>query len=122
MTTTRTRYTVYHALDPMQMVFFDAAQWVAGRDINYRRVAEVVVSSDEENPLERVFRLTNHFDGSWTRNPDVAWFTTDAPVRSTSTGDVIVCKDNPQAWIVIPFGFELLPPDGADHPQGPPPE
>src|ERR1700687_2613383 len=107
MTTTRRRYVVYHALDPMQVVLFDAGQWVAHRDTHYRRVAEVEVSSDEENPLERVFRLTNHFDEAWTRNPEVTWFATDAPVRSTSVGDVIVCEHTRQAWMVIPYGFEL---------------
>ena len=120
MTTTRTRYTVYHALDLMQMVLFDAGQWVAHRDTHYRRVADVEVSL-EGNPLERVFWLTNHSDTAWTRNPEVTWFATDAPVRSTSVGDVIVCEGTEQAWMVIPYGFELVvSPGETENRQAPP--
>ncbi len=121
MTTTLTGYVVYHALDPMQLALFDAAQWVAHRDTHYRRVAEVNISS-EESPLQRVFRLTNHLDEAWTRNSEVAWFATDAPVRSTSVGDVIVCEQTEQAWMVIPYGFELVACGEAEHPREPPPD
>ena len=122
MTTTRRRYVVFHALDLMQVVLFDAGQWIAHSDTHYRRVAVVEVSSDEENPLERVFRLTNHLDEAWTRNPEVVWFATDAPVRSSSVGDVIVCEHTRQAWMVVPYGFELMPPGEAEHRQEPPPD
>jgi hypothetical protein len=121
MTTTLTRYVVYHALDPMQLVFFDAAQWVAHRDTHYRRVAEVNISS-EESPLQRVFRLTNHLDEAWIRNSEVAWFATDAPVRSTSVGDVVVCEQTEQAWMVIPYGFELVACGETEHRREPPPD
>ena len=110
MTGKLTRYTIYHARDLMQMILFDTTVWMAQRDLQYRRVAEVDIAPDD-GVLERVFWLTNHSDRAWIRNPEVAWFATDAPVRSTSVGDVIVCERTQQAWMVVPYGFELIPAD-----------
>jgi hypothetical protein len=111
MTTTSSRYAVYHALDLLQMVFFDPAQWATDRDSHYRRVAEVEVSP--EDPLNRIFRLTNHFDKkAWVANPEVVWFATHVPIRSTSVGDVIVSEQTGQEWMVLPNGFEPLSPGG----------
>ena len=109
MTTVSSRYAIYHARDPLQMALFDPAQWATDRDSHYCRVAEVEISP--EDPLNRIFRLTNHFDEkAWVSNPEVVWFDTHMPIRSTSVGDVIVNEQAGQAWMVIPFGFELLSP------------
>jgi hypothetical protein len=109
MTTISSCYAIYHALDLLQMFFYDETQWATDRESHYRRIAEVEVSS--EDPLNRIFRLTNHFDEkAWMSNPEVVWFDTHMLIRSTSVGDVIVNEQAGQAWMVIPFGFELLSP------------
>ncbi len=109
MTPVSSRYAIYHALDLLQMLFYDEAQWATDRDSHYRRVAEVEVSS--EDPLNLIFRLSNHFDeNAWVANPEVVWFATHMPIRSTSIGDVIVNEQTRQAWMVMPYGFELLSP------------
>lgn len=100
------RYTVYHAIDQMQMVVHDETQWLDHRDAAYRRVAEVETTR-EQNPLNQVFERTNHVDCAWTDHPEVVWHATDRPLRSTSIGDVIVDAIG-QAWMVMPSGFKLL--------------
>jgi hypothetical protein len=80
------------------MVEPKAARWLENCALHYRHVATV------DAPLERVFALTNHFEeDSWTTHQEVVWHATDAPVRSTSVGDVIVSRDTGQAWLVMPF-------------------
>ena len=114
MTTIASRYAIYHALDLLQMVFYDQAQWATDPDSHYHRVALVEVSS--EDPLNQVFRLTNHFDGNaWVASPEVVWFDTTMPIRSTSVGDVIVDELTGRAWMVMPYGFELLSPGETSH-------
>jgi RNA polymerase sigma factor (sigma-70 family) len=82
---TQHRYAVYHAHDNWAMVEPHADHWHRDRALHYRHVADV------DAPLERVFALTNHLDGcSWTSHQEVVWHATDAPVRSTSVGDVIL--------------------------------
>jgi len=100
------RYTVYHAIDQMQMVQHDEAQWRDYRATAYLRVAEVEVTR-EQKPLDQVFERTNHIDCAWTDHPGVIWHATDRPLRSTSIGDVIVAETG-QAWMVMPSGFSLL--------------
>src|SRR5260221_9396973 len=99
---TQKRYAVYHAHDPFAMVTPQAAHWFRERSRHYTHVADV------EAPLEQVFALTNHIDHPWTGNPQVVWYTTDAPVRSTSVGDVIVSLESGQAWLVTPAGLQEL--------------
>jgi len=96
------RYAVYHANDLYEMVAPQARHWLRDRSRHYTHVADV------EAPLGQVFALTNHIDHSWTSNPQVVWSTTDAPVRSTSVGDVIVSQQSGQAWLVMPAGLQEL--------------
>jgi hypothetical protein len=101
------RYSVYHALDPMQMVQHDEAKWYRGRESHYHHIADVEVSV-EENPLAQVFAFTNHVEYDWTANSAVVWHASMTPLRSTSVGDVVMCKQTGQAWMVMPSGFKAL--------------
>jgi hypothetical protein len=111
-----TPYTVYHALDPVQMLRPGVAQWQDDRAICYQRVAVIDLTlAPGENPhatavFNQVFTLTNHREHDWTEHPEVSWSAHDVPVRSTSVGDVMVCLD--QAWMVMPSGFTLLEAEG----------
>jgi len=96
------RSAVYHANDLLEMVAPQAAHWFTDRSRHYTHVADV------EAPLAQVFALTNHIDHAWTSNPQVVWYTTDAPVRSTSVGDVIVSQQSGQAWLVMPASLQEL--------------
>ena len=98
-------YAVYHANDLHAMIAPHPERWYTDRSRHYTHVADVLA------PLGQVFRLTNHIDRSWTDNPEVVWHP-DAPVRSTSVGDVIVSLQSGQAWLVMPFGLQEL---AADH-------
>ncbi len=95
------RYAVYHANDLHAMIAPQPDYWYTDRSRHYTHVADVLA------PLGQVFRLTNHIDHPWTENPEVIWHT-DAPVRSTSVGDVIVSQESCQAWLVMPFGLQEL--------------
>jgi len=99
------RYALYHANDLLAMIAPQPEHWHTDPSRHYTHVADV------EAPLGQVFTLTNHIDHTWTDNPEVVWHI-DAPVRSTSVGDVIVSLENGQAWLVMPFGLQEL---AADH-------
>ena len=105
MTDAHQQYAMYHARDPWAMIEPREDRWLISQDLHYKHVALV------NAPLERVFALTNHQDEhGWTRNPEVEWYATDAPLRSTSVGDVILCRQTNQAWLVMPIGFkEIFP-------------
>ncbi len=114
---THQRYAVYHANDLLEMVVPQASHWSEDRTRYYTHVADVVA------PLEQVFALTNSIDHSWTSNPEVVWHATDAPLRSTSVGDLFMSCESGQAWLVLPIGLQELPPDngapaGNDGPSG----
>jgi len=97
------QYAVYHANDIWAMVEPKADRWQLDSAGHYRYVADV------DAPLERVFALTNHYEeDSWTTHQEVVWHATDAPVRSTSVGDVIVSRETGQAWLVLPFGLREI--------------
>ncbi|HET8851617.1 MAG TPA: hypothetical protein VFN02_03760 [Ktedonobacteraceae bacterium] len=102
---THQRYAIYHANDLLAMITPQALSWYEDRSSNYTHVADVVA------PLEQVFALTNHIDHDWTKNPEVVWHATDAPLRSSSAGDVIVAYESGQAWLIMPIGLQELPPD-----------
>ncbi len=102
---THPRYAVYHANDLLEMVVPQASHWYEDRSRYYNHVADVVA------PLEQVFALTNSIDHSWTSNPEIVWHITTTPLRSTSVGDVIVSYKSGQAWLVLPLGWQELPPD-----------
>jgi hypothetical protein len=98
-------YAVYHARDPWAMVEPHEDRWLVNRDLHYRHVALV------NAPLERVFALTNHYnEQGWTHNPEIVWHATDSSLRSTSVGDVILCRQTNQAWLVMPIGFKEIVP------------
>ena len=100
------RYAVYHARDIWAMLSPREDRWLLNQALHFRHVADV-----QADQLEQVFALTNHQKESWTSHPEIVWHTTDAPVRSTSIGDVIVSIQTGQAWLVMPSGFRaILPP------------
>ena len=99
----RQRFAVYHANDPWAMVEPSEDRWLRNSALLYRHVAEV------EAHLERVFALTNHIEGhSWMSNREVVWYATNAPLRSTSVGDVILSRTTGQAWLVMPFELKEI--------------
>ncbi len=102
---THPRYAVYHANDLLAMVVPQASHWYEDRTRYYTHVADVVA------PLEQVFVLTNSIDHSWTSNPEVVWHATDAPLRSTLVGDLIMSCESGQAWLVMPIGLQEFPSD-----------
>jgi hypothetical protein len=98
------RYAVFHAHDLRAMLNPQAqeARWSTDQPRHFTHVADVVAS------LGQVFRLTNHIDRPWTRNPEVVWHDTAHPLRSTSVGDVILSHRSGQAWLVMPIGLRPL--------------
>ena len=99
------RYAVFHAHNLLAMAIPQASSWYEDRSRSFTHVADVVA------PLEQVFALTNHIDHSWTKNPEVVWHATDAPLRSSSVGDVIMSYESGHAWLIMPIGLQELPPD-----------
>src|SRR5436305_1472794 len=96
------RYKVYHANNPLAMVFPCAESWQADRGSHFTHVATV-----EASTVEQVFSLTNHGATEmpdWMDNPEVVWYAVP-PLRSTSVGDVIVCLQTGQAWLVVSRGL-----------------
>ena len=57
--------------------------------------------------IEDAYRLTNHIDYLWWRNPEIVWWRES---RSTSVGDLIHNMDDGSYSIVAPFGFDLQHP------------
>jgi hypothetical protein len=105
------RYAVYHARDPWAMLSPREDGWLSNRVLHFRHVAQV-----QAEGLEQVFALTNHQEESWTSHQEITWHATDAPMRSTSVGDVIVCTQTGQAWLVMPSGFRaIIPPTAPQH-------
>ncbi|TMC19654.1 MAG: hypothetical protein E6J34_14945 [Chloroflexi bacterium] len=99
------RYKVYHAHDPLAMVFPSAENWQADRGSRFTHVATV-----EASTLEEVFTITNHGATDWTNKPEVVWLAVQFH-RSTSVGDVIVSTMSGQSWLVSPRGFSSIPQD-----------
>lgn len=106
MSESKARYTVYQAIDPLQMLFADEGQWRSNCQSHYQCVAVVEVER-KDSPLSKVFERTNSHENDWTHNPEVVWCATHAPLRSTSVGDVI-CGPAGTEWMVMPSGFKLL--------------
>jgi len=76
------KFTVYHAIEPT-FGFGDTPKFPEA----YDKVA--VLEADE---LKDTFRITNHIEGSWTKNPEVREICKPNP-RSTSVGDVVIGGD-----------------------------
>src|SRR5712691_5143897 len=100
------RFAVYHVRDIWAMLSPREDRWLLNQALHYRHVADV-----QAQQLEQVFALTNHQEESWTSHQEIVWHATDAPVRSTSIGDVIVSSQTGQAWLVMPSEFsEIISP------------
>ena len=97
------RYAVYHARDIWAMLSPREDLWLLNPALHFRPVAQV-----QADGLERVFVLTNHQEESWTSHQEITWHATDAAVRSTSIGDVIVATQTGQVWLVMPSGFSEI--------------
>src|SRR5260370_34638988 len=103
------RFAVYHARDIWAMLSPHKDRWLLNQALHYRHVADV-----QAQQLEQVFTLTNHQEDNWTSRAQIIWHATDAPVRLTSIGDVIVSSQTGQVWLVLPAGFKAIvspPPD-----------
>ena len=74
------KYTVWHAREPK----FGMGGHPEFNDENYEKVAEV-----ESENVDDVFRITNHIDSPWPKNPEVRWYK-GGGCRSTSVGDVVI--------------------------------
>jgi hypothetical protein len=99
---TEHRYEIHHANDIFAMVFPSAEHWLEDRAEHFTHVADV------EAPLERLFALTQHTDeGGWPNHPEVAWHR-HMLVRSTSVGDMFLCTETGQAWLVMPCELEEI--------------
>ena len=105
-------FAVYHTTNPLAMLTPEVSSWHEDRSHAYTHVADVVA------PLEHVFALTNHIDHDWTRNREIVWYTADALLRSMSVGDVILDDESGQAWMILPIGFQELPPESRTQAHG----
>jgi len=76
------KYKVYHAINPT-FGFGKKPEFPS----EYKLVATVECAD-----LEDVFRITNHIDEDWTKNPEVTELFHNRP-RSTSVGDVVIDED-----------------------------
>ncbi len=97
------RFAVYHARDIWTMLSPQEDRWLLNPAPHFRHVAQV-----QADQLEQVFALTNHQEVNWTSHQEIIWHATDAPVRSTSIGDVIVSSQTGQVWLVLPAGFKEI--------------
>lgn len=66
----------------------------------YESVA--IIPTDD---LDEAYRLTNHIDDDWTKNPDVTYVNV-GPARSSSVGDILV-RDGAY-YLVEPWGFSIV--------------
>lgn len=63
----------------------------------------VKVADVETSSLGDVFRITNHIDSDWTRNPEVVKLYAEQ-VRSTSVGDVVVLEGKAHRCLMCGWG------------------
>ena len=76
------KFTVYHAIEPT-FGFGDTPKFPE----EYAKVAVI-----EADSLKDTFRITNHIEDSWEKNPEVREVCKSSN-RSTSVGDVMVDGD-----------------------------
>jgi len=90
------QYTVFHAKQPS----FGFGVHPEFTQKDFKAVAVV-----EAQSVDDVFRITNHIDDSWTKNPEVIRYV--GQPRSTSVGDVVVdqsgtaCRCEMAGWSKI---------------------
>ena len=72
------KYKIYHAKNPT---------FGFGQDPKFPEEYEEVAIV-EANSVDDTFKITNHIDENWTRNPEVVELINHNP-RSTSVGDVV---------------------------------
>lgn len=82
-----TKAEVFHT---KEYSIFQRASWPDG----YQKVAEIEfpVDTDLDRALNQCFKLTNHIDEHWWRNPGVTCFVRN---RSTSPQDIVVIEGVP---------------------------
>lgn len=90
----KTKASLFHFQNPMQHLVMISPtdrelQTLFGSEFNteYKLVAEL-----DSSDLEEIFDLTNHVTKPWPTNEGVE-MKTEAPVRSTSVGDVVRLPD-----------------------------
>lgn len=94
------KYVVWHAKDE---VIFKGLASKPSFPADYRRVAVV-----ECKNVDDVFRVTNHIDESWTKNPEVVTLI-EKSVRSTSVGDVVEeFRPDGDKYLCASVGWEKL--------------
>ena len=76
------KYKIYHAKNPT---------FGFGQDPKFPEEYEEVAIV-EANSVDDTFKITNHIDENWTRNPEVVELINHNP-RSTSVGDVVEDED-----------------------------
>jgi len=76
------KYRVYHAINPT---------FGFGKKPEFPSEYELVATVESAG-IEDVFRITNHIDHDWTKNPEVIELFHNRP-RSTSVGDVVVVDE-----------------------------
>lgn len=74
--------TIYHLQNAL-FRGFDLPQVIYNKNC-YNKVAEI--STDD---VDLAYELSQSTNSTWTNNPQVAW-TSDAKLRSTSVGDIII--------------------------------
>ena len=109
-------YHVYHAVDHEAMLYIQLGirRWQSPQQADfYQEVALLKVEG--QSSLDEVFRLTNHVEHGWHHNREVLWFQDERPLRSTSTGDIIVSLASGATWIVDHVGFQRIAESNDDH-------
>ena len=87
----KSKFAVYHAINPT----FGFSKTQPKFPEDFKKVAIV-----ECYNMEDVFRVTNHIDESWTKNPEVLEVI-GVGNRSTSVGDIVIDSDNRKFYCEI---------------------
>jgi hypothetical protein len=101
----RTGYRVYHTNDwslntPLHFMSDEELKEFKPKRSDYQVVATTVCEG-----LEDVFRLTNHIDREWWKNPEVTLNSASKSRRSTSVGDLVEEVDSEKLWLCASVGW-----------------
>lgn len=94
------RFHVYHADGIKIALDEETLMAMVNFPVGYSLVAKV-----DSPELGDVFRLTNHIDWEWWRNPEVECVKRS---RSTSVGDVVVDTEAGKRYLCMPVGWKEL--------------
>jgi hypothetical protein len=103
-------YLIYHNSEFIEYGFRSKVQEHLGFPVIIKHENLKLVGRIRADSLDEAYRITNHIDCSWWRNPEVVWW---RPARSTSVGDVIAeLHDDGQCYYytVESFGFNSVNP------------